>query len=55
MFIRQTLSFAAHCAAGLAIGALAVAALKAMREGAEPALAKLGSNRTATVKTPSQD
>ena len=54
MLIRQTLNFAAHFAAGIAMGALAVVAAKTMRDEEVPAPAKLSSNSTSTEKTPSE-
>ncbi|MDX1764987.1 MAG: hypothetical protein R3231_11765 [bacterium] len=55
MFIRQTLNFTAHFAAGMAMGAFAVIALKAMRENEIRAPEKLSSREGTTAKPPAQD
>ena len=55
MLIRQSLNFAAHFAAGLAMGALAIAAWNAWRGEAQPAPVVLRRTKKSPGKTPTED
>ncbi len=55
MLIRQSLNFAAHFAAGIAIGALAVAAWKGWRGEAQPVPVELRRTKESPGKTPREE